>query len=215
MAAPRNLVNLSAVEKGYGSRSVLRGVTLGVAAGERIGVVGRNGDGKSTLLRLLAGEEEPDAGEATRTRGVSLELLGQRDELHAGLSAREVLVGSRADHEWAGDSAFRTVLDGLLGGVGMARFPAGLDTPIAPLSGGERRRIALARALLGRPNLLLLDEPTNHLDVEGIDWLARHLAARRGALVVITHDRWFLDAVCTATWEVADGAVHQYEGGYA
>ena len=107
------------------------------------------------------------------------------------------------------------MLDGLLGGVAMARFPNGLDTPIAPLSGGERRRIALAKTLLGHPELLLLDEPTNHLDVEGVDWLARHLAARRGSMLVVTHDRWFLDAVCTHTWEVADGAVHQYEGGYA
>jgi ATP-binding cassette subfamily F protein uup len=107
------------------------------------------------------------------------------------------------------------VLDGLMGGVGIRRFPQGLDTPIAPLSGGERRRIALARLLLDPPELLLLDEPTNHLDVEGVDWLARHLAARKGSLLVVTHDRWFLDAVCTTTWEVADGAVHQYEGGYA
>ena len=110
---------------------------------------------------------------------------------------------------------FRSVLDGLLGGVSMARFPAGLDTPIGPLSGGERRRIALAKTLLDHPELLLLDEPTNHLDVEGVDWLARHLAERRGSILVVTHDRWFLDAVCTLTWEVADGAVHQYEGGYA
>ena len=128
---------------------------------------------------------------------------------------REELVGGRADHEWAADSRFRSVLDGLLGGVSMARFPAGLDTPIGPLSGGERRRIALARTLLGHPELLVLDEPTNHLDVEGVDWLARHLAARRGSMLVVTHDRWFLDAVCTHTWEVTDGDVHQYEGGYA
>jgi ATP-binding cassette subfamily F protein uup len=217
MAAPRNLVNLSAVDKGYGSRSVLRGVTLGVAAGERIGVVGRNGDGKSTLLRLLADAEAPDAGEATRTRtrGVSLELLGQRDDLDERRTVRELLVGGRADHEWAGDAAFRAVLDGLLGGVGLDRLAAGLDTPVAGLSGGERRRVALARTLLDSPEVLLLDEPTNHLDVEGVDWLARHLAARRGTLLVVTHDRWFLDAVCTATWEVADGSVHRYEGGYA
>jgi ATP-binding cassette subfamily F protein uup len=124
-------------------------------------------------------------------------------------------VGGRADHEWAADARFRGVLDGLLGGVEMRRFPAGLDTTIAPLSGGERRRIALARALIDNPELLLLDEPTNHLDVEGVDWLARHLAARRGTLLVVTHDRWFLDAVSTSTWEVVDGGVAQYEGGYS
>src|SRR3954467_14408480 len=216
MTAPaRNLVNLHSVEKGYGTRRVLAGVTLGIAAGDRVGIVGANGAGKSTLLRLIAGAEEPDAGTLTRTGGVVSALLGQGDDLVAGRTVRQELVGGRADHEWAGDSAFRAVLDGLLGGVAIERFPNGLDTPIAPLSGGERRRIALARALLDRPDLLLLDEPTNHLDVEGIDWLARHLAARRGSLVVITHDRWFLDVVCTATWEVADTAVHQYEGGYA
>jgi ATP-binding cassette subfamily F protein uup len=214
-APPRSLVNLSSVGKGYGTRSVLSSVTLGIAEGERIGIVGRNGEGKSTLLRLVAGLEEPDAGTLTRTRGLETALLGQGDELVSERTLRAELVGGRADHEWAGDSAFRGVLDGLLGGVGMRRFPDGPETRIAPLSGGERRRIALARALLGRPHLLLLDEPTNHLDVEGIDWLTGHLAARRGSLVVITHDRWFLDAVCTATWEVADGAVHRYEGGYA
>jgi ATP-binding cassette subfamily F protein uup len=215
VAAPRNLVNLNGVDKGYGSRSVLRGVTLGVAAGERIGVVGRNGDGKSTLLRLIAGAETPDAGAVTRAGGLGVALLGQGDELDERRTIREELVGGRADHEWAGDKAFRAVLDGLLGGVGISRFPDGLDTAIAPLSGGERRRIALAHLLLDGPELLLLDEPTNHLDVEGVDWLARHLAARRGSLLVVTHDRWFLDAVCTATWEVADGTIHQYEGGYA
>ena len=128
---------------------------------------------------------------------------------------RDALVGTRADHEWAGDPAFRGVLDGLLGGVALSRLPLGMDTELAPLSGGERRRIALARLLLDSPELLLLDEPTNHLDVEGVDWLARHLATRRGSMLVVTHDRWFLDAVCTATWEVADTEVHQYEGGYA
>jgi ATP-binding cassette subfamily F protein uup len=214
-APPRNLVNLKDVAKGYGSRSVLDGVTLGVAAGDRIGIVGRNGDGKSTLLSLIAGAQEPDAGTVTRAGGLGLAQLGQGDELDEERTIREELVGGRADHEWAGDKAFRAVMDGLLGGVGLERFPAGLDTPIAGLSGGERRRIALAELLLDGPELLLLDEPTNHLDVEGVDWLASHLAARRGALLVVTHDRWFLDAVCSATWEVADGGVHQYEGGYA
>ncbi|MET0771386.1 MAG: ABC-F family ATP-binding cassette domain-containing protein, partial [Solirubrobacteraceae bacterium] len=215
MSAPRNLVNLAAVGKGFAARTVLRDVTLGVAAGDRIGVVGRNGAGKSTLLRLIAALEEPDSGAVTRSGGVGVALLGQGDDLDPSRTVGEELVGDRAEHEWAGDPAFRAVLDGLLGGVGLRRFPQGMATPIAPLSGGERRRIALARLLLDGPELLLLDEPTNHLDVEGVDWLARHLAARRGSMVVVTHDRWFLDAVCTTTWEVADGDVHRYDGGYA
>ncbi len=213
---PRNLVNLKSVAKGYGSRTVLQDITLGITAGERIGIVGRNGDGKSTLLRLIAGVEPPDEGAITRAGDLELALLGQGDELGEQHTVRDELVGTRADHEWAADARFRAVLDGLLGGVGLTRFPAGMDTPIAGLSGGERRRIAIAQLLLdGGPELLLFDEPTNHLDVEAVDWLAHHLAARRGALLVVTHDRWFLDAVCSATWEVADGAIHQYEGGYA
>jgi len=213
--APRNLVNLKDAGKGYGSRTVLQDVTLGVSAGERVGIVGRNGDGKSTLLALVAGTEAPDSGAVTRANALGLALLAQYDELDDAATVRAELVGDRADHEWAADAAFRDVLDGLLGGVDATRFPDGLDTPVAQLSGGERRRVALAHLLLDGPELLLLDEPTNHLDVEGVDWLARHLAARRGSLLVVTHDRWFLDAVCTATWEVADTAVHQYEGGYA
>jgi ATP-binding cassette subfamily F protein uup len=215
MPPPRNLVNLKSVSKGYGSRSVLDDVTLGVSAGERIGVVGRNGDGKSTLLRLIAGVEQPDSGALTRTGNVDVALLDQRDELDEQRTIRDVLVGTRAEHEWAADAAFRRVLDGLLGGVSLALFAQGMDTPLTGLSGGERRRVALARLLLEPPELLLLDEPTNHLDLEGVDWLARHLSARRGAMLVVTHDRWFLDAVCTATWEVADGGVNRYEGGYA
>ncbi|MGA9283895.1 MAG: ABC-F family ATP-binding cassette domain-containing protein [Solirubrobacteraceae bacterium] len=215
MPTPRNLFNLKEVGKGFGSRTILNEVTLGVTAGERIGVVGENGGGKSTLLKLIAGIEQPDAGTLTRTGDMGVALLGQQDELDRDATIREVLVGERADHEWAGDRAFRDVLDGLLGGVTLERFPTGMDTPVARMSGGERRRIALARLLLEPPELLLLDEPTNHMDVEGVDWLARHLAARRGAMLVVTHDRWFLDAVCTATWEVDNGAVHQYEGGYA
>ena len=213
--AARNLVNLKSVAKGYGSRSVFEDVTLGVDAGQRIGVVGANGAGKSTLLRLIAGLEAPDAGAVTRAGDVTIELVAQDQSLDPAVTVRQELVGDRAEHEWAGDAAFRSVLDGLLGGVALGRFARGLETPIAPLSGGEQRRITLARALLQGPELLALDEPTNHLDVEGIDWLARFLAARRGTLLVITHDRWFLDAVCDRTWEVSDGRVHRYDGGYA
>ena len=215
MASARNLVNLKDVDKGYGSRSVLRAVTLGISAGDRIGVVGRNGDGKSTLLKLVCGDETPDGGALTKAGDVGIALLGQADELDGYVTIRDALVGQRSDHEWAADSSFRAVLEGLLGGVRLTRFPQGIETELAPLSGGERRRIALAKLLLDGPELLLLDEPTNHLDIEAVDWLARHLAARRGSMLVVTHDRWFLDAVCTATWEVADGSIHQYEGGYA
>jgi ATP-binding cassette subfamily F protein uup len=215
MPTARNLLNLKSVAKGYGSRTVLDEVTLGVAAGERIGIVGRNGGGKSTLLRLLAGVEQPDAGALTRAGDLGVALLGQREQLDQRRTVREALVGERAEHEWAADGTFREVLDGLLGGVAMELLRDGIETPIAGLSGGERRRVALARVLLDAPELVLLDEPTNHLDVEAVDWLARHLAGWRGALLVVTHDRWFLDAVCTSTWEVADGAIHRYEGGYA
>jgi ATP-binding cassette subfamily F protein uup len=194
---------------------VLRDVTLGVNEGERIGVVGDNGAGKSTLLRLLAGAEAPDAGTATRTTGLHAVLVGQRVDLDADGTVRAELAGGRPDHEWARDAAIREVLDGLLGGVAVTRFPQGLETPTRRLSGGEQRRVMLARALLEAPELLLLDEPTNHLDVEGIAWLASFLAGHRATLAVITHDRWFLDAVCDRTWEVAGGGVHQYEGGYA
>ncbi|HEY5427857.1 MAG TPA: ABC-F family ATP-binding cassette domain-containing protein [Solirubrobacteraceae bacterium] len=212
---PRNLVNLKSVAKGYGSREVLHGVTLGLSAGERIGVVGENGAGKSTLMRLIAGIESPGEGMVTRAGDLESALVAQRVELDPKRTVGEELVGNRAEHEWAGDAGFRAVLDGLLGGVALDRCPQGLRTHIGPLSGGEQRRIMLARALLGAPELLLLDEPTNHLDVEGIAWLAGFLAARRGTLLVITHDRWFLDAVCDRTWEVADGGVHQYDGGYS
>ena len=211
----RNLVSLQDVWKGYGSRSVLEGVSLGISAGERIGVVGRNGDGKSTLLQTIAGTISPDTGLVTHTGNLDLKSIAQVDDLDDTTTIRQELVGGRSDHEWAADPRFREVLAGLLGGVEMGRFPEGLDSAIAPLSGGERRRIALAKLLLGNPELLLLDEPTNHLDVEGVAWLAQHLARRRGSLVVVTHDRWFLDEVCTATWEVSDGRVYQYEGGYA
>jgi ABC transport system ATP-binding/permease protein len=211
----RNLVNLNSVSKGYAGLDVLHELTLGVNEGERIGIVGANGAGKSTLLRMIVGVESPDTGAVTRTSGVTMALVGQRDDLAADRTVGSELVGDRPQHEWAGEARFRSVLDGLLGGVSFERFTDGIQTRVQSLSGGERRRLMLARSLLDDPQLLALDEPTNHLDIDGITWLAEHLRARRGTLLVITHDRWFLDAVCDRTWEVVDGGVERHEGGYA
>jgi ATPase subunit of ABC transporter with duplicated ATPase domains len=199
-----------------GTRVLLDGVSTGVAAGERVGVVGRNGSGKSTLLRVLAGLQEVDDGRVTHVGGLTIGVLAQDDTLDPGATVRDSVVGDQAEHEWAGDARVRDVVSGLLGGLD-APDVGGLEALVGPLSGGERRRVALARLLVDDPDLLLLDEPTNHLDVEGVAWLARHLAARRptSALVAVTHDRWFLDAVGTTTWEVHDGQIDAYEGGYA
>ncbi|MGY1727188.1 ABC-F family ATP-binding cassette domain-containing protein [Geodermatophilus sp. SYSU D01062] len=191
---------------------LLDDVSLGVATGERIGVVGRNGSGKSTLLGVLTGREEPDSGRVTRRGDLAVGVLDQSGTLPPGATVRDVVLPETlfaAEHEWAADPAVRSVLTGLE----LDRL--GLDSPVAPMSGGERRRVALAAQLIRPLDLLVLDEPTNHLDVEGVAWLADFVKRRVGALVVVTHDRWFLDEVCTQTWEVADGAVHAYEGGYA
>ena len=203
-----NLVNLETVGKSYGTTTVLDAVSLGIAAGERIGVVGRNGGGKTTLLRMITGTESPDAGRVTVTTGTRLAYVDQRGAL-PDATVRSIVVGDGAEHEWAGDAEVRSVLTGL----GLS--DVGLDADAARLSGGERRRVALAAALVQQADLLVLDEPTNHLDVEGVTWLAEYLSARRTALLVVTHDRWFLDAVVAQTWEVADATVRQYEGGYA
>jgi ABC transport system ATP-binding/permease protein len=215
VSAPLNLVNLEAVSKAYGTTALLDGVSLGVAAGERIGVVGPNGGGKTTLLRVLTRREPPDAGRVTHARGLQVGSVDQHAGLPAGRTVRElVLARFGAEHEWAGDAAVRAVLAGLgLAGAGLAE--AGLDGPVDRMSGGERRRVALAIELVRPTDLLVLDEPTNHLDVEGVRWLADHLRSRRGGLVVVTHDRWFLDAVCETTWEVGDGQVRPYDGGYS
>jgi ATP-binding cassette subfamily F protein uup len=204
-----NLVNLENVSKSYGTTRVLESLSLGVAASERIGIVGRNGGGKSTLLRVLTGAETPDAGRVTRTGGVRVATVDQRGRLPAGSTVRELVVGDAAEHEWAGDAAVREVL------AGLGLPSVGLDADVGRLSGGERRRVGLAAALVQQADLLVLDEPTNHLDVEGITWLASYLTNRRGALLVVTHDRWFLDAVCVRTWEVGGGTVRQFDGGYA
>ena len=193
-------------------RVLLDDVTVGIDEGDRIGVVGRNGDGKSTLLRLLARAQEPDEGRVTVRGGVRFGVLTQQDEATVGASVRDRVVGDRPEYEWASDARIRDVLAGLLGGID-------LDAPLTGLSGGQLRRVHLAELLVGDWDVLLLDEPTNHLDVEGIAWLAEHLrrrwSAKDGGLVVITHDRWFLDAVCTRMWEVHDGIVEPFEGGYA
>ncbi|RFU88686.1 ABC transporter ATP-binding protein [Streptomyces triticagri] len=210
-----NLVNVESVAKVYGTRALLDGVSLGVSEGDRIGVVGRNGDGKTTLIRLLAALEEPDTGRVTHSGGLQLGVLTQHDSLDPAATVRHEVIGDLADHEWAGSAKIRDVLTGLFGGLDLPGFEHGLDTVIGPLSGGERRRIALAKLLIGEPDLIVLDEPTNHLDVEGISWLAAHLRARRSALVCVTHDRWFLDQVCTRMWDVQRGHVYEYEGGYS
>ena len=193
-------------------RVLLDDITVGIDEGDRIGVVGRNGDGKSTLLRLLARTQEPDDGRVTVRGGVRVGVLSQQDEATADTTVRHRVVGDRPEFEWASDPRIRDVLAGLLGGID-------LEAPLTGLSGGQLRRVHLAELLVGEWDVLLLDEPTNHLDVEGIAWLAEHLRRRwnpkDGGLVVITHDRWFLDAVCTRMWEVHDGLVEPFEGGYA
>ncbi|MEZ0065236.1 ATP-binding cassette subfamily F protein uup [Streptacidiphilus sp. MAP12-20] len=210
-----NLVTVEGVTKIFGTRAVLDGVSVGVSEGDRIGVVGRNGDGKTTLTQIMARQEEPDSGRVTHVTGLEIGVLAQGDALDPNATVRHEVVGDQADHEWAGNARIRDVLIGLFGGLDLPGFAQGLDTVIGPLSGGERRRIALAKLLIADHDLLVLDEPTNHLDVEGIAWLARHLQARRSALVVVTHDRWFLDQVCTRMWDVQAGDVHEYEGGYS
>lgn len=204
-----NLINLERATVSYGTRTLLDGVSLGVEEGDAIGVVGRNGDGKSTLLKILTGAQDPDSGRVTHTSGLSVGYLRQADDFDAGATVRSVIVGGQADHVWAADAATRSIVEHLLSGVD-------LDEQVATLSGGERRRVALAEVLIAPHDVVVLDEPTNHLDVEVIGWLAGQLTGRpTRALVVVSHDRWFLDAVCTKTWEVHDGVVDSYEGGYA
>ncbi|MPQ98031.1 ATP-binding cassette domain-containing protein [Modestobacter sp. I12A-02628] len=212
MSAPLNLVNLERVGKAHGTTVLLEDVSLGIAAGERIGVVGRNGGGKSTLLSVLTGTDEPDSGRVTRRGDLAMGVLDQAGRLPDGATIRDVVLPPSLfanEHEWAADPAVRSVL------AGLELDRMGLDAPVAPMSGGERRRVALAAQLVRPLDLLVLDEPTNHLDVEGVAWLAGYVKDRVGALVVVTHDRWFLDEVCTTTWEVAEGSVFAYEGGYS
>jgi ATP-binding cassette subfamily F protein uup len=212
-----HLLGADGVSLTVGTRTLLDDVSLGLDDGDRVGIVGPNGAGKSTLLRLLAGTQEPDAGRVTRVGGLRVGLLDQRDDVGTGATIRDLVHGDAATHAWASDASVRAVHDGLLTDLD-------LDAPADALSGGQRRRVALAALLVADHDVLFLDEPTNHLDVEGVAWLAEHLRERferpgaRGALVVVTHDRWFLDAVCSRTWEVrgdGSGGVEGYEGGYA
>ncbi|GAA4267672.1 ABC-F family ATP-binding cassette domain-containing protein [Frondihabitans peucedani] len=207
-----HLLGAEALHLEFPTRVIFEGVTLGIDEGSRIGVVGRNGDGKSTLMSLLAGRIEPDSGRVTRRRGITMGVLDQRDILPLDAIVSDVIVGGRDEHEWAGDARIRDVISGLATDIPW-------DSTIGDLSGGQRRRVALAALLVGEWDVLFLDEPTNHLDVEGVAWLAQHLKRRwspnQGALVVVTHDRWFLDEVSTDTWEVHDGIVEPFEGGYA
>ena len=206
-----NLVNLESVTHGFGTRILLDNISTGVGAAEVIGVVGRNGDGKTTLLRILTGELEPDQGRVTISGSTSIGVLTQEHVGHPDQSVRDVILDGEPDHVWAADAQRRGLVESLLAGID-------LDRLIGTLSGGERRRVGLVEVLLENHELVVLDEPTNHLDVEAISFLAEHLAARTRAglaMMVVSHDRWFLDAVCTRIWEVHDGVIDAYDGGYA
>jgi len=210
--AAKNLINLEAVSKSFGIKPLLENVSLGINAGERIGVVGRNGGGKSTLMKVLAGIEDPDSGRVAQGSSLSMGILSQADSAAAGASVRDVVLGQKEKHEWASSADIREIFTGLFGGFDDHL----LDRDFHSLSGGERRRVNLAKLLVADLDLLLLDEPTNHLDVEGVAWLAAHIKGRPElAVMVITHDRWFLDEISEQIWEVVDGQIKTYEGGYS
>ena len=205
-------MNIEEVSKAFDIRPLLDGVSLGVSEGDRIGIVGRNGSGKSTLMKIIAGIEEPDAGRVTKSNSARIGILSQVDIAKADATVGDVVIGNREKHEWARDPLIREIFTGLFGGFDDHLF----ERLFASLSGGEKRRVGLAKLLIDDLDLILLDEPTNHLDVEGVAWLADHLNKRKDlALLVVTHDRWFLDAVTDRTWEVVLGKVEEYDGGYS
>ena len=207
-----NVVNIEEVSKAFDIKELLIGVSLGVSEGDRIGIVGRNGSGKSTLMKVIAGTESPDLGRVTKSNSARIGILSQVDFENPESTVGEVVLGDTAKHEWASEPNIREVFTGLFGSFDDHIF----DRKFGQLSGGERRRVGLAKLLINELDLILLDEPTNHLDVEGVAWLASYINARKGlAVTVVTHDRWFLDAVTDKTWEVVDGRVEEYEGGYS
>jgi ATP-binding cassette subfamily F protein uup len=212
VGAVAHLLGAEAVHLEYPNQVVFETMTVGVSDGDRVGIVGRNGDGKSSLLDLLTGQVRPDSGRVTRRSGLRVGALSQADILDSGSAVGWTLVGDRPEHEWAGDPRIRDVVGGLVADISW-------DATVGTLSGGQRRRVQLAALLVGDWDVIALDEPTNHLDIEGITWLAAHLRQRwarnTGGLLLVTHDRWFLDEVATATWEVHDGIVEPFEGGYA
>ena len=208
----RNLVNLEGISKAFDIRPLLTKVSIGVSEGDRIGIVGRNGAGKSTLMKIIAGIESADAGRVTQGNSVRVGMLSQVDLADKNATVGDLVIGDRAKHEWASDPKIREVFTGLFGGFDDHLF----ERVFITLSGGEKRRVGLAKLLIDELDLIMLDEPTNHLDVEGVAWLAEHLNTRKDlAVLVVTHDRWFLDAVTDRTWEVVGGALEEYDGGYS
>ena len=208
----RNVVNIEEVSKSFDIKELLVAVSLGISEGEHIGIVGRNGSGKSTLMKVIAGVESPDSGRVTKSNSARIGLLSQVDSANPESTVGEVVLGDTAKHEWASEPNIREVFTGLFGSFDDHIF----DRKFGQLSGGERRRVGLAKLLINELDLILLDEPTNHLDVEGVAWLAQYLNNKKGlAVAVVTHDRWFLDAVTDRTWEVVDGKVEEYDGGYS
>ena len=208
----RNVVNLEEVSKAFDIKELLISVSLGVSEGDRIGIVGRNGSGKSTLMKIMADFEAPDSGRVTKSNAAKIGLLSQVDLANPESTVGEVVLGDSKKHEWASDPNIREVFTGLFGSFDDHIF----DRKFGQLSGGERRRVGLAKLLINELDLILLDEPTNHLDVEGVAWLAQYLNKKKVlAVVVVTHDRWFLDAVTDRTWEVVEGKVEEYDGGYS
>ena len=208
----RNVVNIEEVSKAFDIKELLVGVSLGVSEGDRIGIVGRNGSGKSTLMKVIAGVESPDSGRVTKSNSARIGILSQVDHENPQSTVGEVVLGDTEKHEWASEPNIREVFTGLFGSFDDHIF----ERKFGELSGGERRRVGLAKLLINELDLILLDEPTNHLDVEGVAWLAQYLNNRKAlALTVITHDRWFLDAVTDRTWEVVEGKVEEYDGGYS